>query len=39
MRVADDLKASSTVTRAQWQNRPLRKKVMEHVARLRSSQL
>ena len=35
----DDLKVSNTVTLAQWQNRPLREKVMEHVAALLSSQL
>ena len=35
----DDLKASNTVTLAEWQDRPLRERVMEHVASLLSSQL
>ncbi len=35
----DDLKRSRAVTLAQWQNRPVREKVMEHLASLLSSQL
>ncbi|MDB5827504.1 MAG: cardiolipin synthase [Variovorax sp.] len=35
----DDLKVSNAVTLAQWQNRPLREKAMEHLASLLSSQL